>query len=171
MTVDVSGQSPGAARAGLRSAGFTAGGVAVAASAGLMTYPLWRGWCLTWGAVGDEAIRTLPGDDLLERGVGLFAWCPGELRPDSSAEPDRHTRGAMALSGLLPLCDGTGQFGHGAQDAPGHQETCGAIGSGVRGTKHPRFGRRRGSWADPTIPRGPMAVSWLPAIAARRDRL
>ena len=49
----------------LRRAGFAAGAVAVAASVGLMTYPLWRGWCLTWGAAGDEATRTLPGDDLL----------------------------------------------------------------------------------------------------------
>ena len=49
----------------LRRAGFAAGGVAVAASVGLMTYPLWRGWCLTWGTAGDEATRTLPGDDLL----------------------------------------------------------------------------------------------------------
>jgi hypothetical protein len=42
------------------------GGVALAASVALMTYPLWRGWCLNWGAAGDEATRTLPGDDLLE---------------------------------------------------------------------------------------------------------
>ncbi len=25
----------------------------------------WRAWCLNWGAVGDEATRALPGDDLL----------------------------------------------------------------------------------------------------------
>jgi hypothetical protein len=30
-----------------------------------MTTPHWRDWCLTWGATGDEAARTLPGDDLL----------------------------------------------------------------------------------------------------------
>ena len=66
MTVDASGRTPRTTRTGLRRAGLVAGGVAVAASAGLTTYPLWRDWCLTWGAVGDESTRTLPGDDLLE---------------------------------------------------------------------------------------------------------
>ena len=57
--------SDGATRTGLRRAGFATGGVAGAVSVGLITYPLWRGWCLTWGAAGDEPTRTLPGDDLL----------------------------------------------------------------------------------------------------------
>ena len=65
MTIDARGQTPRSARASLRRAGLATGGVAVAASAALMTYPLWRGWCLTWGAAGDEATRSLPGDDLL----------------------------------------------------------------------------------------------------------
>jgi hypothetical protein len=29
------------------------------------TYPLWRSWCLTWGATADEASAVLPGDELL----------------------------------------------------------------------------------------------------------
>ena len=66
MTIDAGDRSPRTTGTGLRRVGLAAGGVAVAASVGLMTYPLWRGWCLTWGAVGDEPTRTLPGDDLLE---------------------------------------------------------------------------------------------------------
>ena len=61
---DIGAVTPATTRS-LRRAGFATGAVAVAASVGLMTYPLWRGWCLTWGAAGDEATRTLPGDDLL----------------------------------------------------------------------------------------------------------
>ena len=63
---DARGQTPRTTSSGLRRAGFTTGGVAVAASLGLMTYPLWRDWCLSWGAADDEPTRTLPGDDLLE---------------------------------------------------------------------------------------------------------
>jgi hypothetical protein len=33
--------------------------------AGGLTYPLWRTWCLTWGATADEVDASLPGDDLL----------------------------------------------------------------------------------------------------------
>jgi len=66
MTIAARGQAPRGTRTGLRRAGLATGGVAVAASVGLMTYPLWRDWCLTWGAAGDEPTRTLPGDDLLE---------------------------------------------------------------------------------------------------------
>jgi hypothetical protein len=41
------------------STGFLAGVLAA------LTYPLWRSWCLTWGATDDEAGRDLPGDELL----------------------------------------------------------------------------------------------------------
>ena len=33
----------------------------------MATYPLWRRWCLTWGATGDEADGPLPGDELLAK--------------------------------------------------------------------------------------------------------
>ncbi len=65
MTLDARSQPPRATRTGLRRVGWATGGVAVAASVGLMTHPLLRGWCLTWGAAGDEPTKTLPGDDLL----------------------------------------------------------------------------------------------------------
>lgn len=42
-----------------------AGGLALTAALEVATYPLWRPWCLTWGAVDGEATRALPGDDLL----------------------------------------------------------------------------------------------------------
>jgi hypothetical protein len=41
------------------------GGVAVGVE--VATYPLWRRWCLTWGATGDEADGPLPGDELLAK--------------------------------------------------------------------------------------------------------
>ena len=44
-----------------------AGGLAAAAALEVATYPLWRRWCLTWGATDDEADRPLPGDDLLAK--------------------------------------------------------------------------------------------------------
>ena len=31
-----------------------------------MSYPLWRHWCLTWGATQEEETQTLPGDDLID---------------------------------------------------------------------------------------------------------
>ena len=44
----------------------TATGVALAAGAGSIAYPLFfRRWCLTWGATAEEASRKLPGDELL----------------------------------------------------------------------------------------------------------
>ncbi len=80
MTADARGQRPSTTRTGLRRAGLTGGGVAVVASLGVMTYPFWRSWCLTWGAVGDEPTRSLPGDELLAdpvlvstRAVGIAA--------------------------------------------------------------------------------------------------
>jgi len=52
----------------------------LAALAAALTYPLWRAWCLTWGATDDEAGRNLPGDELLAepdvvttRAVGIEA--------------------------------------------------------------------------------------------------
>lgn len=33
----------------------------------MVTYPLWRTWCLNWGARDDERWRPLPGDELLVR--------------------------------------------------------------------------------------------------------
>ena len=48
-----------------RIVGIAAGGLALAASAEIASYQLWRSWCLTWGATDDEAAATLPGDELL----------------------------------------------------------------------------------------------------------
>jgi hypothetical protein len=45
--------------------GLVAGGLVFAASAEVATYPLWRNWCLTWGATSYEAADPLPGDELL----------------------------------------------------------------------------------------------------------
>ena len=53
------------ARAPARGAGVVAGGFALACSVAIVSYPWWRTRCLTWGAIDDEATRTLPGDDLL----------------------------------------------------------------------------------------------------------
>ena len=53
-----------------RTAAAAACGLAAAAAAAALevaTYPLWRRWCLTWGATDDEAYGPLPGDDLLMR--------------------------------------------------------------------------------------------------------
>jgi hypothetical protein len=51
-----------AARAGL----VAVAGVALTAALEAATYPLWRNWCLTWGATSEEAASVLPGDDLLD---------------------------------------------------------------------------------------------------------
>ena len=40
-------------------------GLTCLGTAGVLTYPLWRTWCLTWGATADEVDSSLPGDDLL----------------------------------------------------------------------------------------------------------
>jgi hypothetical protein len=55
-----------AARTALRGGGIAAGGLALAASLAVVSYPRWRTWCLTWGASDEEATQTLPGDELLE---------------------------------------------------------------------------------------------------------
>jgi hypothetical protein len=43
------------------------GVTAFVSSLAVVLYPLWRPWCLTWGATTVEAAGRLPGDDLLER--------------------------------------------------------------------------------------------------------
>ena len=48
-----------------RSGVAAAGGLALTAALEVATYPLWRPWCLTWGAIDGEAARVLPGDELL----------------------------------------------------------------------------------------------------------
>ena len=50
-----------------RTAAAAACGLAAAAALEVVTDPLWRRWCLTWGATDDEADRPLPGDDLLAK--------------------------------------------------------------------------------------------------------
>ena len=50
-----------------RIVGIAAGGLALAASAEIASYQLWRSWCLTWGARPDEVSRKLPGDELLTK--------------------------------------------------------------------------------------------------------
>ena len=42
-----------------------AGAVAVAIAFEVKTYRYWRPWCLSWGATESEAVRGMPGDDLL----------------------------------------------------------------------------------------------------------
>jgi hypothetical protein len=42
-------------------------GVVAAAGLEVVTYPRWRGWCLNWGATGDEAGAELAGDELLAK--------------------------------------------------------------------------------------------------------
>ena len=61
-------------------AGATASGLALAAGLEAATYPLWRDWCLTWGAAGGEVTRPLAGDDLIPdaplvstRAIGIAA--------------------------------------------------------------------------------------------------
>jgi hypothetical protein len=48
------------------AAGRIALGVATAAGLEVATYPLWRQWCLNWGARPAEVEQALPGDDLLQ---------------------------------------------------------------------------------------------------------
>jgi hypothetical protein len=55
----------GLSRTVARSALAAVGVAAVAAAIEDATYPLWRQWCLTWGATRAEAAGPVPGDDLL----------------------------------------------------------------------------------------------------------
>jgi hypothetical protein len=50
----------------IRAVGAVAGGIAFAAAAAMVAYPLvWRKPCLTWGATADEVSGQMPGDDLM----------------------------------------------------------------------------------------------------------
>ena len=50
----------------IRAVGTVAGGVAFAAAAAVVAYPLlWRKRCLAWGATADEVSAQMPGDDLM----------------------------------------------------------------------------------------------------------
>ncbi len=68
----------------MRGGGIVAGTLALAAGLEILSYPSWRDWCLTWGALEQEKTRTLPGDDLLDdadlvstRAVSIDAPCSG----------------------------------------------------------------------------------------------
>jgi hypothetical protein len=50
-----------------QGAAVAACGVVAAAGLEVATYPLWRNWCLNWGATGEEAAAPLPGDELLAK--------------------------------------------------------------------------------------------------------
>jgi hypothetical protein len=57
-----------------------AAGTVCAGAATVLTYPLWRPWCLTWGASDEEAARALSGDELMDdpdivttRAIGIQA--------------------------------------------------------------------------------------------------
>ena len=52
-------------RAARKAAVVALGAAAVAVSAHVASYGLWRRWCLTWGATTSEREAALPGDDLL----------------------------------------------------------------------------------------------------------
>jgi hypothetical protein len=52
-------------RSVVRIGAIAAAAAALAAGLQVATYPLWRQWCLSWGATDEEVARTLPGDDLL----------------------------------------------------------------------------------------------------------
>ena len=61
MTACVSRRWSAVPRA-IRAGGVTA---ALVALGGLASYPVWRHWCLTWGAAPDEAVSALPGDEFI----------------------------------------------------------------------------------------------------------
>ncbi len=48
-----------------RAAAAAAGAATLAVAIDVALYPLWRNWCLQWGATDDEAARTMTGDNLL----------------------------------------------------------------------------------------------------------
>jgi len=58
-------ETPRLRRAAIRIGVAVSGAVVVAGAGYVVSYPRWRHWCLTWGTRGDEALRALPGDDLL----------------------------------------------------------------------------------------------------------
>jgi len=74
------GSWPRPARGLLRAAAEALGGIGLAGGVIMASYPRWRTWCLTWGATGDEAAGSWPGDELLAtpdivstRAVGIAA--------------------------------------------------------------------------------------------------
>ena len=64
-----------------------AGGLALTAGLEVVTYPLWRPWCLTWGAVNGEVTRALPGDDLLAEPDLVTTRAVGVDAPPSAIWP------------------------------------------------------------------------------------
>ena len=60
---------------------------AVAAAVAVLTYSRWRHWCLTWGTEGDEATRSLEGDDLLPEPGVVTTRAIGIGAPPSSVWP------------------------------------------------------------------------------------
>jgi len=70
-------------RAALGIAGAAAGAVALE----LLTYPLWRSWCLHWGALDDELDQVLPGDEVLEQPDLVTTRAIGIRAPASSVWP------------------------------------------------------------------------------------
>jgi len=61
--------------------------VQVAAAAAVVSYPRWRGWCLTWGTVEDESTRPLPGDELLAEPGVVTTRAIGVDAPPSAVWP------------------------------------------------------------------------------------
>jgi hypothetical protein len=70
-----------------RSGVAAAGGLALTAALEVATYPLWRPWCLAWGAIDDEATRVLPGDELLAEPDLVTTRAVGVDAPPSAIWP------------------------------------------------------------------------------------
>src|SRR5262249_46366913 len=70
-----------------RSGIAAVGGLVLTAGLEVATYPLWRPWCLTWGAVNGEATRALPGDDLLAEPDLVPTRAVGGDAPPSAISP------------------------------------------------------------------------------------
>ena len=70
-----------------RIVGITAGGLALAAGAEVASYPLWRSWCLTWGATDDETAAALQGDELLADAAIVSTRAIGIGAPPSAVWP------------------------------------------------------------------------------------
>ena len=70
-----------------RSGVAAAGGLGLAAGLEVVTYPLWRPWCLTWGAIDGEATQALPGDGLLAEPDLVTTRAVGVDAPPSAIWP------------------------------------------------------------------------------------
>jgi len=70
-----------------RSGIAAAGGLALTAALEVATYPLWRPWCLTWGAIDGEAALVLPGDELLAEPDLITTRAVGVDAPPSAIWP------------------------------------------------------------------------------------